>query len=59
MLDLWRSRVRVVLPAMLAILLLFRIFISMSVGRDRFRRWYGVPLVGMYVAYTVLQYVLS
>jgi cation:H+ antiporter len=44
------------LPSMLAILLLFRIFIAMSVRRGSFRRWYGVPLIAIYVAYVLLQF---
>lgn len=47
------------IPSMLAILLLFRVFIFRSTRQGEFRRWYGVPLVGMYLAYTVIQYVLS
>ena len=47
------------LPAMLIILTLFRMFIYSATRRGTFRRWYGVPLVALYVIYTVLQYVVS
>lgn len=47
------------LPTMLLILVLFRIFIFSATKRGSFRRWYGIPLVAIYVAYTVLQYVIS
>jgi cation:H+ antiporter len=47
------------LPTMLAVLVLFRLFISRSAARGHFRRWYGIPLLLLYVAYTVTQYVIS
>jgi len=47
------------LPAMLAILILFRVFIFSASKRGKFRRWYGVPLLLLYVAYTVIQYAIS
>lgn len=47
------------LPAMLAILLLFRVFIARSVGRGHFKRWYGLPLLAIYFAYTVAAYLLG
>lgn len=47
------------LPAMLAILVLFRVFIHAAVKDGRFRRWQGIPLVLIYVIYTVLQYVIT
>ena len=47
------------LPTMLLVLVLFRVFISRSAARGKFRRWYGVPLLLLYVAYTVTQYVIS
>jgi cation:H+ antiporter len=47
------------LPTMLAILVLFRLFIFSAVGRGEFRRWYGIPLVALYVGYVVIQYVLT
>jgi cation:H+ antiporter len=47
------------IPTMLIILLLFRIFIFRATKRGHFRRWYGVPLVLIYIAYTILQYVVT
>jgi cation:H+ antiporter len=47
------------LPTMLLILFLFRVFIFRANRRGSFRRWYGVPLVLIYIAYTVVQYVLT
>jgi len=44
-------------PAMLLILILFRIFISMDRG-GRFKRWQGGVLVLLYILYIVLQYAL-
>jgi cation:H+ antiporter len=47
------------LPTMLVVLVLFRLFIFRASARGQFRRWYGVPLLLLYVAYTVIQYVIS
>jgi cation:H+ antiporter len=47
------------LPFMLAIIVLFRLFIFRASARGRFRRWYGVPLLLLYVAYAVIQYVIG
>ena len=47
------------LPTMLVILVLFRIFIHAATRTGRFRRWHGIPLVLIYLAYVVLQYVVS
>jgi len=47
------------LPFMLAILVLFRLFIFRAAARGSFRRWYGVPLLLLYVAYAVVQYAIS
>jgi len=47
------------LPTMLLILILFRLYIRHASRRGSFRRWYGLPLVAIYVAYLVLQFVLS
>lgn len=44
-------------PAMLLIIVSFRIFISMDKD-GRFRRWQGGWLLGLYLAYVVIQYVL-
>ena len=46
-------------PAMLFVLLLFRVFIFSATSRGTFRRWNGVPLVALYVAYVVVQFVLT
>lgn len=60
----WTARVPAMLlyvhlPTMLAILVLFRVFIHRANGTGQFQRWYGVPLVGIYLAYTVVQYAVS
>jgi cation:H+ antiporter len=47
------------LPTMVFVLLMFLVFIALSVRRGQFRRWYGVPLLVVYVAYIVLQFALS
>jgi cation:H+ antiporter len=47
------------LPTMLLILVLFRVFIHAASKTGSFRRWYGVPLIAIYVAYTVVQYVVG
>jgi cation:H+ antiporter len=47
------------LPTMILILLLFRVFIFASRGRGEFRRWYGAPLVAIYVIYVIAQFALS
>ncbi|MCP3978761.1 MAG: sodium:calcium antiporter [bacterium] len=47
------------IPAMLLIIVAFRVFIQFAVKRGHFKRWYGVPLIAIYVVYTVLQYVIS
>jgi hypothetical protein len=46
-------------PTMLIILVLFRIYIHFACRTGHFRRWFGVPLVLLYVAYTVLQFVVT
>jgi len=50
---------RLHLPAMLLILVLFRVFIHFAVKWGSFRRWQGIPLVLIYLFYTVLQYVIT
>jgi len=45
-------------PAMLIILISFRIFISIDIG-GRFHRWQGVWLLTIYTSYIVLQYVVG
>jgi cation:H+ antiporter len=47
------------LPTMLAVLILFRLFIFSAASRGHFRRWYGVPLLLLYVVYVVVQYAIS
>jgi len=47
------------LPSMLAVLVLFRLFIFRASARGHFHRWYGIPLIALYVAYTLLQFVVS
>ena len=47
------------LPVMLLILVLFRVFIHAACKTGSFRRWYGVPLIAIYIAYTVIQYVVG
>jgi cation:H+ antiporter len=47
------------LPTMLLILVLFRIFIHAACKTGSFKRWYGVPLIAIYLVYTVVQYVIS
>jgi cation:H+ antiporter len=47
------------LPAMLIILGIFRLYIFSASSRGSFRRWYGLPLVALYVAYVVSQFLLS
>lgn len=47
------------LPTMIIILVLFRLFIFSATARGRFHRWFGLPLVAIYVAYVVVQFALS
>ena len=47
------------LPTMLIMLTLFRVYISRATHKGNFSRWMGAPLVVMYVAYTVIGYVVS
>jgi cation:H+ antiporter len=47
------------LPVMLLILLVFRVFIHFACREGHFRRWQGVPLVLIYVVYTVVQYLIT
>lgn len=46
-------------PTMLLVLVLFRLFIFRAAARGEFRRWYGIPLLLVYVAYTVVQFAIS
>ncbi len=43
------------LPTMLLILTIFRVYIYSASGKGTFRRWYGLPLLAIYVSYVVLQ----
>lgn len=47
------------LPAMMLILLLFRLFIHSACRTGTFRRWQGIPLILIYIAYTVAQYAIA
>jgi cation:H+ antiporter len=47
------------LPTMVLILVIFRIAIAAANRRGRFHRAFGIPLLAIYVAYVVLQYVVS
>ena len=47
------------IPTMLLVLVLFRLFIHQACKSGDFRRWYGVPLLLLYVGYTALQYAIS
>ncbi len=45
------------LPAMMLILLIFRIFIAMN--KTHFQRWCGVPLLLIYIGFIILSYTYS
>jgi len=47
------------LPTMMAMLILFRLFIVKANKDGQFSRWMGVPLLAMYVAFLVLNFALS
>lgn len=47
------------LPTMLLILTVFRLYIYSASSRGSFRKWYGLPLVAIYVSYVVLQFSLK
>jgi len=47
------------LPVMLLVLGLFRLYIFKAAGRGRCSRWMGVPLLLIYILYTVVQYAVS
>ena len=47
------------LPTMLAVLVLFRLYIFAAVRKGSFSRWMGVPLVVMYVGYLIANVVLG
>jgi cation:H+ antiporter len=46
-------------PAMMLIAVVFGAYILASTGRRRFRRWYGWPLLAIYLVYVVVQIYLS
>lgn len=47
------------LPTMLVILVLFRIFIFSACQRGRFQRWFGVPVLVVYVVFVALGFILG
>jgi cation:H+ antiporter len=47
------------LPAMLLILGLFRIFIRSATGRGHFQRWFGLPLLLIYIVYAALPFLIA
>jgi cation:H+ antiporter len=47
------------LPTLLLMMFLFRGYIFVAMRRGHFYRWMGAPLVAIYVAYVILQYVIS
>jgi len=57
--DETTSFVYVALPAMMAMLIYFRLCIFKAAKDGHFSKWMGWPLLGMYVAFSVLSYVFS
>jgi len=47
------------LPVMLAVLVLLRLFMVPAIKRGHFNRWCGVPLMMIYAAYVVVQFVVT
>ncbi len=47
------------IPAMLIILTYFRLCIFSATKYGHFKRWMGAPLLGMYLIYTISQFVVS
>ena len=47
------------LPAMLVILVLFRIFIFSACKRGHFQKWFGIPLLAVYVGFVALGFILG
>jgi cation:H+ antiporter len=47
------------LPTMLVVLLLFRVFIFRAAGKGHFSRWYGVPLLAIYVGFVLVGVITS
>ena len=50
---------KVHLPTMMAILVMFRLFIFRAARTGNFSRWMGWPLVIVYVAYLIVQFAIS
>jgi len=47
------------LPAMLGVLVMFRLFMFPAIRRGQFQRWQGIPLLLAYVAYVAGQFLVS
>jgi len=47
------------LPTMMVILILFRIFISHANKKGTFSKWMGYPMIGIYIAYVIIQMILG
>ncbi len=47
------------LPAMLLILVLFRLFIFSASQRGQFQKWFGIPLLAVYVGFVALGFILG
>lgn len=47
------------LPVMLAVLVLFRVAIHFAIPRRGFSRWYGIPMLAIYVIYVVGQFMIA
>jgi len=47
------------LPAMMVILLLFRVFVFRASAKGHFSRWMGVPLLALYVAFVALNWIVA
>ncbi len=60
-LDWWSQHIFLTLhlPAMMVILLVFRLFIFRASAKGSFSRWMGVPLLALYVAYVALNWIMA
>jgi cation:H+ antiporter len=47
------------LPAMVLVLVLFRLYIVVAVRRGSFSRWMGYPMIVLYGVYVILQFAVS
>ena len=47
------------IPTMMLMLIVMRVYITRAVKVGHFSRWMGVPLLGLYVAYLVVSYLLA